>query len=100
MALCELHQPAAPHQPALFKWQVGHHGDAALTKPWQQVPFNAAPAEVVENLVGLHRRAGGHVVHLVHERGDKPYRYSAMMSLVQAASLSVRLAKAAFCFCR
>jgi len=44
-------------QPALLDRRVGHDRDVALATPGQQVPLDAAPAQVVEHLIGRHLAA-------------------------------------------
>ena len=55
-------------QPALLDRRVGHGRDAAFAAPGQQVVFDAAPGEVVEDLVGLYGAPAGKGRELLHVR--------------------------------
>ena len=44
-------------EPSLLERRIRHYRHAPLAQPGQQIPLDAAPREVIEELVGLHRGA-------------------------------------------
>src|SRR6187455_728838 len=53
-------------QARLLERRISHHRYVPLTQPWQQVPFDAAPREVVEQLVRRDGAATGKPSYLLY----------------------------------
>jgi hypothetical protein len=61
-------EPAVPRQLALIERRIGHDRQTTHPTPRQQVPFNAAVAEIVEHLVGDDVLAAGKPSCFLHVR--------------------------------
>jgi hypothetical protein len=51
---CDRLQLAAAQQAALLDRRIGHDRDSTLAAPRHEIPFDAAPGEIVQHLVGLY----------------------------------------------
>ena len=52
VSACEIGKLRAASEFRLFDGRIGHDRNVPLTEPWQEVPFDAAAHQVVEQLVG------------------------------------------------
>ena len=52
--------------PPLLDWRISHDRDASFAAPRHQIILDAAPCQVVENLVGRNVRAAGESPKLDH----------------------------------
>ena len=59
-------QRSMTKQPPLLDRRISHDRDASLAAPRQQIVLDAAPCQVVENLVGRNVRAAGESPKLDH----------------------------------
>src|SRR3974390_1397891 len=66
MALGYLAQHSMREDAALLDRRISHDWNVTLAAPWHQVEFDAAPAEIVQHLVGGARIAPARLRDLLH----------------------------------